>query len=96
MTSPLRDSLIIWKIILIQRTIMKMNMKFQTLKGGFLFWINLWNFHMKHQLPPHEEVPATSPKQEIQLDDVIERIGRLNFEENEAPLADQLWPSTKV
>ena len=51
MTSPLRDSLIIWKIILIQRTIMKMNMRFQTLKGGFLFWINLWNFHMKHQLP---------------------------------------------
>src|SRR5713101_8068107 len=51
MTSPLRDSLIIWKIILIQRNIMKMNMKFQTLKGGFLFWINLWNFHMKlHQL----------------------------------------------
>ena len=21
------------------------------LEGGFLFWINLWNFHMKHQLP---------------------------------------------
>ena len=21
------------------------------LEGGFLFWINLWNFHMKQQLP---------------------------------------------
>ena len=51
MTSPLRDSLIIWKNILIQRNILKMNMKFQTFKGRFLFWINLWNFHMKHQLP---------------------------------------------
>ena len=28
--------------------------------------------------PPHEEVPATSLEQEVQLDDVIERIERLN------------------
>jgi len=28
--------------------------------------------------PPHEEVPATSPEQEVQLDDLIERIGRLS------------------
>ena len=46
--------------------------------------------------PSHEEVPATSPKQEIQLDDVIERLGRLNLEGNEAPLADQLGPSQKI
>ena len=46
--------------------------------------------------PPHEEVPATSPRQEIQLDDVIERLGRLNLEGNEAPPADQLGPSWKI
>ena len=45
---------------------------------------------------PHEEVPATSPKQEIQLDDVIERIGRLNLEESEAPATDQPRPSRKI
>ena len=46
--------------------------------------------------PPHEEVPATSPKQEIQLDDVIERIGRLNLEGNEEPPGDQPGPSRKI
>ena len=34
-----------------------------------------------HEETHEEEVPTTSPK----LDDVTERIGRLNLEENEAP-----------
>ena len=38
---------------------------------------------MLDQSPPNEEVLATSPKQEVQMDDMIERIGRLNLEENE-------------
>ena len=42
--------------------------------------------------PPHEEVPATLPDQDIQLDDVIERIERLSIND-EAPLADQPGPS---
>ena len=46
--------------------------------------------------PPHDEVPATSPKQEIQLDDVIERLGRLKLEGNEAPPSDQPGPSWKI
>ena len=55
-------------------------------------------FTFEAPTPPHEEtheeeVPTTSVEQEAQLDDVIERIGRLNLEENEAPLADQLVPS---
>ena len=45
--------------------------------------------------PPHEEVPATSPEQEVQLDDVIERIGRLSIND-EAPPADQQGPSRKI
>ena len=47
-------------------------------------------FPFESPAPPHEEtheeeVPTTSPK----LDDVIERIGRLNLEENEAHSTDQ-------
>ena len=44
----------------------------------------------------HEEVPTTSHEQEAQLDDMIERIGRLNLEENEAPPVDQPGPSRKI
>ena len=65
-------------------------MKFQTWKGGFLFWINLWNFHILH-----EEVPTTSLEQEVQLDDVIERIERLSIND-EAPPGDQPGPSRKI
>ena len=53
-------------------------------------------FPYESPTPPHEEVPATSPKQDIQLDDVIERLGRLNLEGNEAPPADQPGPSRKI
>ena len=71
---------------------MKMNMKFQTLKGGFLFWINLWNFHILH-----EEVPTTSLEQEVQLDDVIERIERFSINDEAPPaLTDQPGPSRKI
>ena len=45
--------------------------------------------------PPHEEVPTTSPDQEIQLDDVIERIERISIND-EAPPADQPGPSRKI
>ena len=45
--------------------------------------------------PQHEEVPATSPQQEVQLDDVIERIGRLSINDEEPP-ADQPGPSQKI
>ena len=45
--------------------------------------------------PPHEEVPATSLEQEVQLDDVIERIERLSIND-EAPPADQPGPSWKI
>ena len=45
--------------------------------------------------PSHEEVPATSPDQEIQLDDVIKRIERISIND-EAPLADQPGPSQKI
>ena len=45
--------------------------------------------------PPHEELPATSPQQEIQLDDVLERIGRLSIND-EAPPSDQPGPSRKI
>ena len=54
-------------------------------------------FPLEAPTPPREEsheeeVPATS----TELDDVIERIGRLNLEENEAPPADQPRPSRKI
>jgi hypothetical protein len=47
--------------------------------------------------PPHEEVPTTSSKLEVHLDDVIERIERLNLEENSSPsqLVEQPGPSQK-
>jgi hypothetical protein len=35
--------------------------------------------------PPHEEDPTTSSEQGVQLDDVIERIERLNLDGNAAP-----------
>ena len=44
---------------------------------------------------PHEEVPATSPEQKVQLDDVIERIERISIND-EAPPADQPGPSRKI
>ena len=54
-------------------------------------------FPFEAPTPPHEEtheeeVPNTSPK----LDDVIDGIGRLNLEENEAPPTDQAGPSKKI
>ena len=55
-------------------------------------WDQSLKFPFEAPTPPHEEVPTTSPE----LDDVIERIGILNLEENEAPLADQPGPSQKI
>jgi hypothetical protein len=47
--------------------------------------------------PPHEEVPTTSSEPEVHLDDVIERIERMNLDENLTPsqLAKQPRPSQK-
>ena len=47
-------------------------------EGGIPILDQPLEFSYKAPTPPHEEVPATSPDQEIQLDDVIERIERLN------------------
>jgi hypothetical protein len=45
--------------------------------------------------PPREEVPTTSSKPEVHLDDVIERIERPNLDENSIPSqsTEQLGPS---
>jgi hypothetical protein len=47
--------------------------------------------------PPHEEVPTTSSEHEVCLDDVIERIERLNLDGNATPsqLMEQPRPSQK-
>jgi hypothetical protein len=47
--------------------------------------------------PTHEEVPTTSSKLEVHLDDVIERIERLKLDENLTPsqLTKQARPSQK-
>jgi transposase InsO family protein len=47
--------------------------------------------------PPHEEVPATSSEHEVHLDDVIERIERLNLDGNATPSqsVEQPGPSQK-
>jgi hypothetical protein len=45
--------------------------------------------------PPHEEVHATSSKNEVHLDDVIERIERLRLDDKSSPsqLVKQPGPS---
>ena len=58
------------------------------------------NFPFEAPTPPHEEtheqqVPTTSPDQEIQLDDVIERIERLSINDEEPP-SDQPGTSRKI
>jgi hypothetical protein len=47
--------------------------------------------------PPHVEDPTTSSKHEVQLDDVIERIERLQLYGNATPsqLVEKLEPSHK-
>jgi hypothetical protein len=47
--------------------------------------------------PPHVEDPTTSSKHEVQLDDLIERIERMNLDGNVAPSqsVEQLGPSHK-
>jgi hypothetical protein len=47
--------------------------------------------------PPHVEYLSTSSKYEFQLDDVIERIERMNFDGNATPSQsmEQLGPSQK-
>ena len=45
---------------------------------------------------PHENIPATSLEHEVQLDDVIERIGILSLEENETPPTKKPGSSHKV
>jgi hypothetical protein len=47
--------------------------------------------------PPHEEVPTTSSKPEVHLDDVIEKIERLSLDENSTPSqsVEQPRPSQK-
>ena len=52
-------------------------------------------FPYEEPTPPHEEVTATSPEQEVQLDDVIERIRRLSIND-EAPPSDQPGPSRNI
>ena len=42
-------------------------------------------FSFEAPYPPHEEVPATSLELEFHLDDVIERIQKLSFDENSSP-----------
>ena len=74
---------------------MNLIMKFQILKGESRSWNDLsFEFSFEASTPLHEEeVPTTSPD----LDDVIERSGRLNLEENVAtPPADQPGPSKKI
>ena len=66
------------------------------LEGGIPIMDQPLEFPYEAPTRPDEEVPATSPKQDIQPDDVIERIGRISLEENEAPPADQLGPSWKI
>ena len=46
--------------------------------------------------PPREEVPTTLVEHKVQLDDVIERIGRLVLEENETPSDDLPGCSRKI
>ena len=69
------------------------------LEGGIPILDQSLGFLFEAPTPPHEEtheeVHATSSKHEAQLHDVIKRIGRLNLEENEAPLVDQPGPSHK-
>ena len=50
-------------------------------------------FPFEAPTPPHEEEDPTTS---LELDDVIERIERLNLEENEAPPVDQLGPSKNI
>ena len=68
----------------------------QNLEGGIPILDQPLEFPYEAPTPPHEEVLATSPKQEIQLDDVIERLGRLKLEGNEAPATNQPGPSWKI
>ena len=76
---------------------MKLIMKFHILKGGIPILDQSLEFPFKAQKPPHEEeVYANSHEEEVQLDDAVEIIGRLNLEENEAPLVDRPGPSWKV
>ena len=53
--------------------------------------------HCEEQSPPHEEVPTTSLEHEVQFDDVIERIERLNLDGNATPSqsVEQPKPSQK-
>ena len=63
------------------------------LKGGIPILYQSLESPFTTPSPPHEEVPSTSPWQQVQLNDVIERIGILNLEEDEASLAKQPGPS---
>ena len=49
------------------------------LEGGIPILDQPLEFPYEAPTPPHEEVSATSPQQEIRLDDVIERIERLSI-----------------
>ena len=46
--------------------------------------------------PPHEEVHAPSSEHEAQLDDVIDRIGRMNLDATPSQSVEQPGPSHKV
>ena len=65
------------------------------LEGGIPILYQPLEFPYEAPTPPHEEVPATSLEQEVQLDDVIERIEILSIND-EAPPADQPGPSQKI
>ena len=61
MTNPLRENLIIWKNILIQRH-SKNEYEIPNLEGGIPILDQPLEFPYESPTPPHEEVPATSPK----------------------------------
>jgi hypothetical protein len=70
-------------------------MRFDILKGGSQSWINVWNLILKHHLPLMKKFHPRH--QNIHLDDVIERIERLNLDGNAAPSQsmEQPGPSQK-
>ena len=79
---------------------MKLIIKIPHLEGGIPILDQTLEFPFEGQTPLHEEthekeVPPTSPKQKVQVDDVIEMIQRMNLEGNEEPPVDQPGLSQK-
>ena len=69
------------------------------LEGGILILDRdqYLEFPFEAPTPPHEEIHEEEvPTTSLEYDDVIDRILRLNLEENVAPPADQPGPSKKI